>query len=158
MGQSTDLFNAIWGRVKTDADMASRLGRGTMFPFTGEGVLRRLGITAAICPVLAMAPATGGHHWPPAKRTRGPASQLERRTAFLIEMATAGEDSRAILDLAEGFEDFMRRNLALDGFGLGSSFAEAEYSSQSYAPRMGMEKHVELWTFSGVMVCRFRIT
>ena len=131
MGLSTDVFNAIWSRLEADPAMAATAEGRTLFRFTGQGVLTRLEIMPAICPVFAMAPAPGGHHWPPAKRKRGP--DLERRTAFLVEMATAGDDSRNIVDLAEGFEEFMARQFEEDGFGLGATFAEAEYSNQSYA-------------------------
>ena len=121
MGLSTDVLNAIWSRLQADSAMSALLKGGTLFRFNGQGVLTRLEILPAVCPVFAMAPAAGLHHWPPAKRKRGPAAVLERRTAFLIEMATAGEDSRDIVDLAEGFEDFMTRQFEADNFGLGAT-------------------------------------
>jgi hypothetical protein len=158
MGQSTDIFNALWTRLQSDPDMSARLAKGTLFPFAGEGVLRKMEIVPAICPVLAMAPAPAGHHWPPAKRTRGPAAGLERRTAFLVEMATAGADSRQIVDLAEAFEDFVSRQFAADNFGLGATWAEAEYSDPSYAPKLALTKHIELWQCTATMTCRFRIS
>ena len=145
--------------MKSDPDMSARLAQGTLFPFTGAGVLRKFDIVPAICPVFAMAPAAGPlHHWPPAKRRRGPAAGLERRTAFLIEMATAGEDSRNIVDLAEAFEAFMARQFEADNFGLGMTFAEAEYANQSYVPKIALTKHIELWQFTMTMTCKFRIT
>jgi hypothetical protein len=158
MGLSTDVLNAIWSRLQADSAMSALLQGGTMFRFNGQGVLTRLEIMPAICPVFAMAPAAGGHHWPPAKRRRGPAATLERRTAFVVEMATAGEDSRNIVNLAEGFEDFMTRQFQADGFGLGSTLAEAEYSNESYVPKTALTKHIELWQFTATMVCKFRIT
>jgi hypothetical protein len=156
MGASNDVFNAIWTALKSDPDMSARMAKGTMYPFTGEGVLKQMEVTPAICPVFALAPAPGGHHWPPAKRKRGPG--LVRVTTFTIEMATAGEDSRDIVDLAEAFEDFMARQFAADGFGLGATFAEAEYSNQSYKPVLALTKHIELWQFTMTMTCRFRIS
>jgi hypothetical protein len=158
MGFSTDVFNAVWNRLLADADMSARLAKGTLFKFTGQGILTRMEITPVICPVFAMAPATAGHCWPPAKRVRGPAAGLERRTVFLVEMATAGEDSRNILDLAEAFEAFMARQFLADGFGLGTTFAEAEYAGLSYVPKLGLEKHIELWRAAATMTCKFRIS
>jgi hypothetical protein len=155
MGFSTDVFNAIWDRLQADSDMSARLAKGTLFQFNGQGILTRFEITPAICPLFAMALASGGHHWPPAKRVRGPAADLERRTAFLIEMATAGEDSRNIVDLAEAFE---ARQFLADGVGLGTTFAEAEYSSLSYVPKLALEKHIELWQSTATMTCKFRIS
>ena len=73
-------------------------------------------------------------------------------------MATAGDDSRNIVDLAEGFEEFMARQFEADGFGLGSTFAEAEYSNQAYVPKIALDKHIELWQFTATMTCKFRIT
>jgi hypothetical protein len=156
MGLSTDVFNAIWTRLKADPDMSVRLAKGTFFPFTGEGVLTKLEVMPAICPVFAMAPAQAGHHWAPAKRRRGPG--LMRVTAFLVEMATAGEDSRNIVDLAEAFEAFMARQFEADNFGLGMTFAEAEFGNQSYVPRLALTKHIELWQFTMTMTCKFRIS
>jgi hypothetical protein len=159
MGLSTDVLNAVWSRLQADSAMSALLKGGTLFRFNGQGVLTRFEVTPAACPVFAMAPAAGPlHHWPPAKRRRGPAAGLERRTAFLIEMATAGEDSRNIVDLAEGFEDFMSRQFQADNFGLGSTFAEAEYSNPSYTPKIALQKHIELWQFTATMVCKFRIS
>ena len=158
MSFSTDVFNAIWNRLDADSAMSALLKGGTKFPFTGQGVLTQLEVMPAICPVFAMVPAAGAHHWAPARRRRGPAADLERRTAFLVEMATKGEDSRNILMLAEGFEDFMHRQFIADNFGLGSTFAEAEYSNQSYVPKMALTKHVELWQFTVTMICKFRIS
>jgi len=159
MGLSTDVLNAIWSRLQADATLSALLKGGTLFRFNGQGVLTRMEIAPAVCPVFAMAPAPGStHHWPPAKRRRGPAAGLERRTAFLVEMATAGDDSRKILELAEGFEDFMARQFEADGFGLGSTLAEAEYLDQSYAAKLSLDKHIELWQFTATMVCKFRIT
>ncbi len=156
MGLSTDVLNALWSRLQADAAMSALLKGGTLFRFNGQGVLTRMAIMPATCPVFAMAPAPGfSHHWPPAKRRRGPG--LERRTAFLIEMATAGDDSRNIVNLAEAFEDFMSRQFQADNFGLGSTFAEAEYSNQSYAAKLALDKHIELWQFTGTMTCKFRI-
>jgi hypothetical protein len=158
MGLSTDVFNAIWNRLLADSDMSARLAKGTLFKFTGAGVLTRMEITPAICPVFAMAPRADGHHWAPAKRVRGPSAGLERRTAFLVEMATAGEDSRNIVDLAEAFEAFMARQFLADGFGLGTTFAEAEYAGLSYIPKLALEKHIELWQARVAMTCKFRIS
>ena len=158
MGLSTDILNAIWGRLQADAAMSALLKGGTLFRFNGQGILTRLKIMPAVCPIFAMAPAAGQHHWPPAKRKRGPAAGLMRRTAFMLEMATAGDDSRNILNLAEGFEDFMSRQFETDNFGLGAIFAEAEYSNQSYAPKVGLQKHIELWEFTATMVCQFRLS
>jgi hypothetical protein len=156
MSLSKDVFNAIWNRLDADADMSARLAKGTKFPFTGERVLAKFEIMPAICPVFAMSPAPGGHHWPPAKRKRGPG--LMRVTAFMVEMATSGEDSRDIVDLAEAFEDFMNRQFEADGFGLGAAFAEAEYGNQAYVPKIALTKHIELWQFTMTMTCKFRIS
>jgi hypothetical protein len=158
MGLSSDVLNAVWSRLQADAAMSALLRGGTLFRFNGQGVLTRLEITPAICPVFALAPAAGGHHWPPAKSRRGPAATLERRAAFMVEMATGGEDSRKIVDLAEGFEDFMHRQFSADNFGLGATFAEAEYSNHSYVPKLALTKHIELWQFTATMVCKFRIS
>jgi hypothetical protein len=158
MGLSTDVLNAIWSRLQADAAMSALLKGGTLFQFNGQGVLTRLEIMPAVCPVFAMAPARGGHRWPPARRKRGPAVGLVRRTAFVLEMATAGEDSRHIISLAEGFEDFMSRQFKTDNFGLGSTFAEAEYSNQSYVPKIALQKHIELWQFTATMICKFRLS
>ena len=156
MGLSTDVLNAIWNRLQADAAMSALLKGGTLFQFNGQGVLTRLEIMPAICPIFAMAPAPAGHHWAPAKRRRGPG--LERRTAFLIEMATAGDDSRNIVNLAEAFEDFMARQFEKDNFGLGAMLAEAEYSNQSYVAKLGLDKHIELWQFTTTITCKFRIS
>jgi hypothetical protein len=159
MGLSTDVLNALWSRLQADSAMSALLKGGTLFRFNGQGVLTRMAIMPAICPVLALAPAAGfAHHWPPAKRRRGPAAELERRTAFVIEMATAGDDSRNIVNLAEAFEDFMSRQFEADNFGLGSTFADAEYSNQSYAAKLALDKHIELWQFTATMACKFRIS
>lgn len=158
MGLSTDVLNAVWSRLQADSAMSALLKGGTLFRFNGQGVLTRREILPAVCPVFAMGPAEDLHYWPPAKCKRGPAAVLERRTAFLIEMATAGEDSRRIVDLAEGFEDFMNRQFRADNFGLGATFAEAEYSNPSYAPKLALQKHIELWQFTATMVCKFRIS
>ncbi len=158
MSFSTDVLNAVWSRLQADSAMSALLSGGTLFRFNGQGVLTRLEIMPVVCPIFAMAPAAGLHHWPPAKLKRGPAAGLERRTAFFIEMATAGEDSRLIVDLAEGFEDFMSRQFQVDNFGLGAIFAEAEYSNPSYAPKLGLQKHIEFWQFTGTMICKFRIS
>jgi hypothetical protein len=155
MGLSTDVLNVLWSRLQADSAMSALLKGGSLFRFNGQGVLTRLEIMPAICPVFALAPAPAGHHWPPAKRRRGP--ELERRTAFLIEMATAGEDSRDIVNLAEAFEDFMRRQFDADNFGMGAVFAEAEYANQSYVPKLGLEKNIKLWQFTMTMNCKFRI-
>jgi hypothetical protein len=155
MGLSTDVLNVLWSRLQADSVMSALLKGGSLFRFNGQGVLTRMEIMPAICPVFALAPAPAGHHWPPAKRRRGP--ELERRTAFLIEMATAGEDSRDIVNLAEGFEDFMRRQIVADDFGLGGFLAEAEYSGESYVPKIALQKHIELWQFTCTMTCKFRL-
>ena len=157
MSFSTDVFDVIWNRLDADPAMASALKGGTKFRFTGQAVLTKLEAMPAICPIFAMAPASGGHHWAPAKRKRGPAPGLERRTAFTLEMATAGEDSRRIVELAEGFEAFMARQFEKDNFGLGATFAEAEYANLVYVPKVALEKHIELWQFTATMTCKFRI-
>lgn len=103
-----------------------------------------------------MAPAASGHAWPPARRKRGPG--LIRVTPFLVEMATKGEDSRDIVDLAEAFEAFMARQFALDNFGLHSTLDEAEFTNQAYVPKLALKKEIELWQFSMTMTCKFRIS
>jgi len=52
----------------------------------------------------------------------------------------------------------MARQFLADGFGLGATFAEAEYSDESYIPKLGLEKHIELWRFTCLMTCKFRIS
>jgi hypothetical protein len=159
MSLSTDIVDAIWKRLQGDATMSALLQGGTCFQFNSvTKILTRMEITPAICPLFAMFPAPKGHHWQPAKRRRGPAAQMEQRTVFSLVMATKGEDSRNIITLAEGFEDFMSRQFETDNFGLGATFAEAEYSDIAYVPRLAAEKHIELWQFSATMVCKFRIS
>lgn len=158
MGFSSDILNAIWNRLQADPAMSAALKGGTLFRFNGQGVLTRMEITPALCPILSISAAQGGHHWPPAKRVRGPMAALERRTSLLLEMATAGEDQRRVLDLTETFQGFMHRQFQADNFGLGVSWAEAEYAGMRYVPKLALQKHIEFWQFTATMVCKFRIS
>jgi len=155
---STDVLNAVWNRLRADAVMSEALKGGTLFPFNAQGILTRMEVMPAMCPIFGMAAAQGGHHWPPSKRVRGPMPGIERRTSFLIEMATAGEDQRKILDLSEAFQDFMHRQFEKDNFGLGATWSEAEYANMSYSPWLSLKKHIEFWQFTGTMICKFRIS
>ena len=154
MGLTTDAFNGIWAALKSDAAMSALLRGGTLFPFTGEGLKKKLEIMPAICPVFAMSPAPTGNAWPPAKRRQGP--DQEPRAAFQLEMATAGEDSRKIVELTDGFQAFMTRAFASDRFGV-AMLVDAEYSNLAYVPKLQLDQNIELWQFNGLMICRFRI-
>jgi hypothetical protein len=52
----------------------------------------------------------------------------------------------------------MARQFLADGFGLGTTFAEAEYANLSYVPKLALAKHIELWQSTATMTCKFRIT
>ena len=159
MSLSTMITDAIWQRLQADDSMSAVLKGGTLFQFNSvTRILTQMEITPANCPVFAMAPSAKGHHWPRAKRRRGSAAELERRTTYELVMATAGEDSRDVVNLAESFEDFMARQFAADNFGLGQFLAEVEYSDLAFVPKANLQKHIELWQFTATMVCKFRIS
>jgi hypothetical protein len=165
MGLATDTLAAFWNRLKADDWYASSgLDKGTLFTFSNftippDTILKRLQVTPAICPVLAIAPAPDGHHWRPAKRRRG--EGIEDRAAFLVEMATADNDARKIVALAEGFKEFVEAQQTRDNFGI-PLLADIEWSKLAYAPRYELKDqqltgHIEMWQFTGTMTCHFRI-
>ena len=146
-------FAALWTALDGDETLTPLMVGGTKYRFAG-GLLKRMELEPARCPILAVGPAPEGSHLMPARRRRG--SDLEDRFAVQIELATSGQEAAQILHLLQAVRNCIEANIG-DAFGLNDSGPhEAEFQGVRFDLVPSEKGPTPFWTCSVVCVFRFR--
>jgi hypothetical protein len=151
----SDTLTAIWAALDADETLTDLLAGGTKYKFQSGGLLKRLAIERALCPILGLGPASDGSQLRPARRRRG--GDREDRFALQLEIATSSIDAAPVLVLLDTFHKCIEANIG-NGFGLADAGPhEIEFQGPKFDLVPDEKGPIPFWTCSVVCICRYRI-
>ena len=139
--------DGIWKAVRADSFFLG-LG-GTQYDFSGKGLLKKLEIKPAHCPVLAIGPAGGRLMTIGRKAVDTDAYRIAVQVATAVDV---GECEAIVLEFCRVLEDYWPA-LALVR---GGRLYEIEVTELDYSLHPSDKEPRPLWSAEFILVCKYR--